>query len=571
MSTETHRREALGDIIVRRFALQPEDVAEARAEAEASSTHLELVLSQRGLVSDDQLAVGMGEYLQMPVVTLGHFTPHEELFHKVPQKLLTENHLLPIDSLGPCVTIATSDPFNVFARDALANYFGDDIQLLVAPQREIDAILHKHLSNGSGHLEDILRDVDAESQGIEIAPGDEEPDAEEILQVEDDAPVVRIVNSILTEALSTGASDIHIEPSSDSLLVRYRVDGILYDQPSPPKYMQWAIISRIKIIANLDIAERRLPQDGRFSINAPSRKVDVRVSLVPTAFGQKVVLRILDKLNLKPDIAALGLAPDDYEKLERAVHQSSGLILITGPTGSGKTTTLYSALQEINKTTVNVITIEDPIEYQLPRINQIQTQSSIGLTFAAGLRAVLRQDPDVVMVGEIRDSETASIAVQASLTGHLVLSTLHTNDAAGAVARLTHMGVETFLLSSSLIMSQAQRIYRKLCPACKQPDDIPWDTLHSHSIDCEQFEGAKLYRPVGCLHCKNIGFMGRDVLMEILEVDEEIQKLILEGCDANRIREVAVSKGMGTLLKEGLTRACRGWTSLEEVMRVTST
>ncbi len=354
-------------------------------------------------------------------------------------------------------------------------------------------------------------------------------------------------------------------------MVRYRIDGILYDQPSPPKYMQWAITSRIKIIARLDIAERRLPQDGRFTIRAHSRDVDVRASLIPTACGQKVVLRILDKLNLKPNMAALGLVPNDYEKLERAIHQASGLILITGPTGSGKTTTLYSALQEISSSKVNVITIEDPIEYQLPRINQIQAHPAIGLTFAAGLRSILRQDPDIVMVGEIRDRETASIAVQASLTGHLVLSTLHTNDAAGAVSRLTHMGVETFLLSSSLIMSQAQRIYRKLCPACKQPQEIPWDALQGEGIDCERFSGVTLYDAKGCLHCNYIGFMGRDAIMEILEVDEEIQDLILQGSDANHIRTLAISKGMATLREGGLTRAAGGETSLEEIMRITST
>jgi type IV pilus assembly protein PilB len=563
--------EALADVIIRRFGFTEESLADARSVAANTHTHLELVLADQGLVSDRQMAIGMGEYLHMPVISLTHFTPDEELLRKVPSQLLANLHALPLDKLDSHFTVAISDPFDVFTQDQLTSYLGRNIQYLIAPQRDIDNILQKHTMKAGGHLEEIIRDVNAAGEDIEITPGEDEPEIEEIVEVDDDAPVVRIVNSILGEALSSGASDIHIEPFADKLVVRYRIDGVLYDQPSPPKYMQWAITSRIKIIARLDIAERRLPQDGRFTIRAPSRNVDVRVSLIPTACGQKVVLRILDKLNLKSDMAALGLVPDDYEKLERAIHRSSGLILITGPTGSGKTTTLYSALQEISSPEVNVITIEDPIEYQLPRINQIQAHPSIGLTFAAGLRAVLRQDPDIVMVGEIRDRETAGIAVQASLTGHLVLSTLHTNDAAGAVARLTHMGVETFLLSSSLIMSQAQRIFRKLCPACKQPRELQWDALQRQGIDCERFAGVTLYHPAGCLHCNNIGFMGRDAIMEILEVDEELQDLILQGSDANHLRRVAVSKGMATLREGGLARAARGETSLEEIIRVTST
>ncbi len=571
MRSTNRGHEALADVIIRRFGLDEEIIADARSVAASTNTRLELVLADQGLVSDGQMAIGMGEYLHMPVISLAHFTPDEELLRRAPSQLLMDLHALPLDKLDAHVTVAIADPFDVFTQDELTNYLGHNIQFIIAPQRDIDNVLRSHTLEAGGHLEDIIRDVNADGEDIEITAGEDQPEIEEILEVDDDAPVVRIVNSILSEALSSGASDIHIEPFADNLVVRYRIDGVLYDQPSPPKYMQWAITSRLKIIAQLDIAERRLPQDGRFTIRARARNVDVRASLIPTACGQKVVLRILDKLNLKPDMAALGLAPNDYEKLERAVHQSSGLILITGPTGSGKTTTLYSALQEISSPAVNVITIEDPIEYQLPRINQIQAHPSIGLTFAAGLRAVLRQDPDIVMVGEIRDRETAGIAVQASLTGHLVLSTLHTNDAAGAVARLTHMGVETFLLSSSLIVSQAQRIYRKLCPACKQPREIPWDALQRQGIDCERFAGVTLYAPTGCLHCNYIGFMGRDAIMEILEVDEEIQDLILDGSDANHIRTVAISKGMATLREGGLTRAVRGETSLEEIMRVTST
>ena len=414
-----------------------------------------------------------------------------------------------------------------------------------------------------------MRDVNDANAEIQVASDDEDMGVEYMMSMQDDVPVVRIVNSMLIEALHRGASDIHVEPMESGLQVRYRVDGVLYDELSPPKYMQWAIISRLKIISNLDIAERRLPQDGRFTIRAPGRDVDVRVSMIPTVHGQKAVLRILDKLNLKPNIAALGLEPDDHAKVMRAIHRTSGLFLVTGPTGSGKTTTLYSALQELNDPGVNIITVEDPVEYQLPRINQIHARPSIGLTFASGLKSILRQDPDIIMVGEIRDGETASIAIQAALTGHLVLSTLHTNDAASAVARLIHMGVEPFLISSALVASQAQRIYRRLCRACRKRREIPWDVLSLHSIDSDLFRDAKLFAAKGCLRCGHIGYSGRESVMEILEVDEDIKELILREVSAAKLRDMAVSKGMLTLRDAGLQRVLKGITSVEEMLRVT--
>lgn len=563
-------REAVADILIARFGVGEEQLAEARQLAAASETRLELVLSELGLVTDAQMALAMAQYLEMPAISLANFTPNEELLHSLPSRIMKELHVIPLARWNSCFAVAMPDPFDVVALEELSELLDGDVVPYVAPRDEVTSLLQRYESDAGNRLEEVIRDVDGADLALDMGGGDDDINVDEMLETEGDVPVVRIVNSVLIEALHRGASDIHIEPMEKDMLVRYRIDGVLYDEPSPPKYMQWAITSRLKIIANMDIAERRLPQDGRFTIHAPGRDVDVRVSLIPTVHGQKAVLRILDKLNLKPNLAALDLDPADYDKLIRAVHQPSGLILVTGPTGSGKTTTLYSGLQELNEPTVNIVTVEDPVEYQLPRVNQVQTNSAIGLTFANGLRSILRQDPDVVMIGEIRDHETATIAVQAALTGHLVLSTLHTNDAAGAVARLVHMGVEPFLIASSLALSQAQRIYRRLCPACKRQREIPWDVLQQNSIDCDLFRSVKLYKPYGCLHCNHIGYSGREAAMEILEVDDEIRGQILSGATAAKIRETAVGKGMLTLREAGLRRVRKGITSIEEILRVTT-
>jgi type II secretory ATPase GspE/PulE/Tfp pilus assembly ATPase PilB-like protein len=353
--------------------------------------------------------------------------------------------------------------------------------------------------------------------------------------------------------------------------LRYRIDGVLYESPSPPKQLQSAITSRIKIMADLDIAERRIPQDGRFRIRALGKEVDIRLSLLPTVHGEKIVMRTLDKSSLAPSIAALGLDPGAHDSLVYAISQPHGLLLVTGPTGSGKTTTLYSCLQELNNADVNIITVEDPVEYQLGGINQVQTHASVGLTFAAALRSILRQDPDIVLVGETRDGETAGIAIQAALTGHLVLTTLHTNDAAGAVSRLLYMGIEPFMLASSLVMSQAQRLYRKLCSSCKRETEIPLDTLRANRLDAEKFEGVTFYGPTGCPKCGKLGYKGRGAIMEILLISDPIRQMILDNRDAAAIRVQAVKENMSTLLDVGLDRVRDGITSIEEAIRVAGT
>jgi type II secretory ATPase GspE/PulE/Tfp pilus assembly ATPase PilB-like protein len=374
----------------------------------------------------------------------------------------------------------------------------------------------------------------------------------------------------MVEALRKRASDIHVEPMEKSIRLRYRIDGLLYESPSPPKALQAAITSRVKIMSNLDIAERRVPQDGRFKVRAVGKEADIRVSLLPTIHGEKIVMRILDKTALAPSIEALGMEPAAQNDIMEALGQPHGMILVTGPTGSGKTTTLYSGLQELNKPGRNIITVEDPVEYQLAGINQVQVNADVGLSFADGLRSILRQDPDIVMVGEIRDGETASIGVQAALTGHLVLSTLHTNDAAGAIARLSQMGVEPFLLASSVIMTQAQRLYRRLCSACKRERSLPLDILKLHRIDPALFDGVETYEPAGCPKCSGLGYRGRGALMEILRVDDAIRNLILKEASGGDLAEAAVRGGMMTLRDVGFLRVRDGSTSIEEIIRVTS-
>ena len=439
---------------------------------------------------------------------------------------------------------------------------------MVAPEKDVADVLQKMVREPTQGLEDILRDV---GEG-DVEVGREKQDEvslEDMMESAEDAPVIRIVNSIMVEALRKHASDIHIEPMERVIRLRYRVDGVMYESHSPPKHLQSAIISRLKIMSNLNIAERRVPQDGRFKIRAMGKEADIRVSMLPTVHGEKIVMRILDKSALAANLGSLGLDPRSLDNLRFAIAQPHGMILVTGPTGSGKTTTLYSCLQELNQPDVNIITVEDPVEYQLMGINQVQTHSDVGLTFAAGLRSILRQDPDIVMVGEIRDGETASIAVQAALTGHLVLSTLHTNDAAGAIARLMFMGVEPFLLASSLIMTQAQRLFRKLCSVCKQPIQIPLETLRANHMDPELFKDMQFFGPRGCPKCGNTGYRGRGSIMEILLLNDAIRAMILKSANAGDIRDVAVKNGMLTLRDMGLFRVREGVTTLEEVLRVT--
>lgn len=560
----------LMEILAERFPLTEEALTEARLESEKSGTPVEDVLVNQGAVPADAMLLAKANYLEMTPVTFDGFHPDSSLVEMLPRATWAQLKMLPLCRTGKLLTVAVADPFNIMGIEQLKTQIEYQIMPVIADTKDLMGALEGAAKDSSIALEDILKDIEDDSE-LEVGHDATSADnLEEMLESAEDAPVVRIVNSILIEALRKHASDIHIEPMEKKIRLRYRVDGVLYENPSPPKGVQAAISSRIKIMSNLDIAERRIPQDGRFKIRALGKEVDIRVSYLPTVHGEKIVMRILDKTALAPSLEALGLDPKPFEDLQYAIGKPHGMLLVTGPTGSGKTTTLYSALQEVNTEDVNIITVEDPVEYQLAGINQVQTRAEVGLTFAAGLRSILRQDPDIVMVGEIRDGETASIAVQAALTGHLVLSTLHTNDAAGAIARMAYMGIEPFMLSSSLVMTQAQRLFRKLCPFCKQETALPAETLRLNHLKPEEFEDVTFFSAKGCPKCGGLGYKGRGALMEILLLDEEIKSLILKTAEANAIRQLAVEKGMATLRDVGLAKVRDGVTTIDEVLRVTS-
>jgi type IV pilus assembly protein PilB len=561
--------ERVVEILLKRHAIDEVVLENARQDAVKAGTRIEKLLVEKNVVSGAEMTLALSEYLKMPPMTLVHFTPSSDLLDLIPRENFQKHLMVPITRSGRMLTVALGDPFDVIGLEEIHSLTNLDIVPVVVPEKEVTELLQRFLKDTGQGLEDVIRDA---SEG-EVEVGLEQKNdvsLEEMLESAGDAPVIRIVNSIMIEAIRKKASDIHIEPMEKMIRLRYRIDGLLYESPSPPKSRQSAIISRIKIMSNMNIAERRVPQDGRFKIRAVGKEADVRVSILPTVHGEKVVMRILDKTSLAPSLSALGLDQKSYENLKYAIDQPHGMLLVTGPTGSGKTTTLYSALQELNKADVNIITVEDPVEYQLQGINQVQTHAEVGLSFAAGLRSILRQDPDVVMVGEIRDGETAAIAVQAALTGHLVLSTLHTNDAAGAVARLLYMGIEAFLLASSLVMTQAQRLFRKVCPACRREREAPMEILRLNHIDPKFFEGRTLYEAHGCPKCFNTGYKGRGALMEILLMDENIRALMLKDCSASAIRDQAVKNGMMTLRDIGLQKAKEGLTSIEEILMVTS-
>ena len=443
---------------------------------------------------------------------------------------------------------------------------------------EVEALLNaleakRQAANPMLAMENVMR---LDEEDLEVSGGKEEQQPETLdkaIENADGAPVIRMVNMIMLEALRTGASDIHFEAMEKVSRLRYRIDGELVERPAPPKALHDAVVSRIKILSELDIAERRVPQDGRFKIRALNKEVDIRVSILPTIHGEKVVMRTLDKSNLAPSLSALGLDPFAYEAMKYAIDQPHGIILVTGPTGSGKTTTLYSCLQDLNTPNVNIVTAEDPVEYELPGVNQVHVNQQVGLTFASVLRSVLRQDPDIVLVGEIRDGETADIAVKAALTGHLVLSTLHTNTAIGVIARLIDMGIQPFMLGSSLICAQAQRLFRRLCPVCKEPcTELDADVLRVNHIDPAFFEGATLFQPghnPNCPKCHGSGYKGRGAIMEVLPVSEAIRNLIIRGASAEELKAAAVKSKMVFLKEAGLGKVRQGVTSLQAALEVT--
>ncbi|MDO9543380.1 MAG: ATPase, T2SS/T4P/T4SS family [Kiritimatiellia bacterium] len=559
----------IGAILLRRNLIEPAQLQQIVNSAKADGKRLEEYLVEKKIISDTELTLVISEYLGMAPINLTHFTPDSQLLELIPAEKLRNAAAVPVAHVGKTLTVAFGDPFNTANIDEIQTLTGLKIEPLAASDHDVKEILQKFLEQVAPDLENMFKNMN-DSDEVEVGHEKlEEVSLDQMLESAEDAPIIRIVNSIMVEALRRRASDIHVEPMEKMLRLRYRVDGDLYEVPSPPKNMQSAIISRLKIMSEMDIAERRIPQDGRFNVKALGKEVDVRVSLLPLIHGEKIVMRILDKTSLAPSLSALGLDPKAYESLMYAISQPHGIILVTGPTGSGKTTTRYSFLQDLNKPDVNILTTEDPVEYQLQGITQVQINEDVGLTFAVALRAIIRQDPDIVLVGEIRDQETAAIAVKAALTGQLVLSTLHTNDASGAITRLRDMGIEAFLLSSSVVMAQAQRLYKKLCTVCRQPRELPLEYLRLNKLDPKCFEGAQIFEPKGCPKCGKTGFKGRNALMEVLMVDDAVRELILQNADAAKIREQGITNGMMTLKMVGLEKVKEGISSLEEILSVT--
>ena len=523
---------------------------------------------EKGLLTEDELLTSLSKKLRVPYVkNLEEEGLDPSLVSRVPIVFSKKHKVVPMKMEDGILTVATPDPLNYEPLDDLRLIIEcQEVRVVLSSEREVVRAINRFYEQSGDTPEEMIQSMDAESSDRILHELEETAD---LLDISDEAPVIKLVNLILFQAVKERASDIHIEPFQKELKVRYRIDGILYQRLDPPKRYQSAMISRLKVMAKLDIAEKRLPQDGRIPIKIADKDIDIRVSIIPTTFGERVVLRLLDKQSLLLGMGEIGLSPDKHQTLQDLISRSNGILLVTGPTGSGKTTTLYAALSQINSPDKNIITIEDPVEYQLWGIGQIQVNPKIGLTFAHGLRSVLRHDPDVILVGEIRDAETAEIAIQAALTGHLVFSTLHTNDAASAATRLVDMEIEPFLVASVVRAIVAQRLIRVICSECKEGYVPEPEMLKEVGITPEQLKGGKVYRGKGCPACSGTGYRGRTGIYEILLVSETIRQLIMKKADSVSIGRQAVEEGMKTLREDGARKIVEGITALEEVVRVT--
>ncbi|MCK6556713.1 type II secretion system ATPase GspE [Candidatus Binatia bacterium] len=561
---------SLESFLVEQGAISAETLEKAR-ERLRDGKGLGDVLQEMGAVDAGTWARALATHFGLPYVDtlpLSDDGPALELIRNLPINFAKRYLLLPVTTADDdAVVVATADPASIGALDDVRLLLRRPIRVVVAPAPVITDAINRIYDLASGSAHELMDGLDQERLDL-VATDLEEP--RDLLESDDEAPIIRLVNSLLFQAVKDRASDIHIEPFERDLTVRFRIDGVLYDILSPPKRFQPVIISRVKIMAGLNIAEKRLPQDGRIRIRLAGKDVDIRVSVVPTAYGERVVMRLLDKTSTVLHLEELGLQGAKHEAVSRLIRQSHGIVLVTGPTGSGKTTTLYACLAKINTSDKNIITIEDPIEYQLHGIGQIQVNPKIDLTFASGLRSILRQDPDVIMVGEIRDTETAEIAIQAALTGHLVFSTLHTNDSFGAMTRLLDMGIEPFLVSSSVIAVMAQRLVRRVCSACREAYRPTREELEEVGLTPQRAAGREIFRPgPGCPQCKKTGYRGRSGIHELLVVDDEIRGLVMKNSDAASIRRAATARGMNTLREDGAEKVLAGITTIEEILRVT--
>ncbi len=554
------------EALIQRGLLTEKQAENALSEQRSSGDPLYKVLERMGYLPPEEVLRTTAEILEVPFVSLADYAVDPDALQTLPAELAHELKVFPLFRIGDVLTVAMTDPGDIAVIDRIHAHTGLEVEPAVATEDDILSAIETHYGIPKAFdtsLDKVLQEI------VREQPEETASAAEELKAKAEEAPVIKLVNLIIAQAIRDRASDIHIEPEERHLRVRYRIDGVLHEAFQPPKHLQAAITSRIKILAQMDIAETRVPQDGRFQVRLDTREVDIRVSTLPTVHGENVVMRILDKSNIFLGLEDLGFLPDTLEKVKQMLSSAYGIILVTGPTGSGKTTTLYSALQSINSIEKNIITIEDPVEYRLPLIRQAQVNPKTGLTFAAGLRSILRQDPDVVMVGEIRDSETASIAVQAALTGHLVLSTLHTNDAPGAITRLTDMGVEPFLTASATLGVIAQRLVRKICPHCRVSYEPSPALLEELGIKPGN-RPIKLYRGEGCRHCKRTGYKGRIGIHEVMVMNDELRELVLKRVSSDVLRKAAIRHKMRTLRQDGLIKALRGITTVEEVVRVTN-
>ena len=561
--------ERIGELLVRENLLSADQLAKAREESRTKGGRLGAQITALGFLDESELTDFVAKQYGVPAVDLDEFEVEDAVIQLIPEEVATKHTVVPVNRAGSTLIVATSDPSNIFALDDIKFLTGYDIQPVVAAEEAIKRAIDRY-HDQSTSLDEVMGDFD--DSDIDLVHDDDEVDVSELAKASEDAPVVKLVNLVLTDAVKKAASDIHVEPYEKSFRVRYRIDGVLYEVMKPPMKLRNALTSRIKIMSELDIAERRLPQDGRIKLKmGRGREMDFRVSVMPTLFGEKIVLRLLDKSNLQLDMTKLGFESEQLGVFQKNIHQPYGMVLVTGPTGSGKTTTLYSALSELNLVSENLSTAEDPVEFNLTGINQVQMHEEIGLNFAAALRSFLRQDPDIIMVGEIRDFETAEIAVKAALTGHMVLSTLHTNDAPSTVNRLLNMGIEPFLVASSVNCIVAQRLARRVCEECRESDgEVTPETLIEAGMDEETARSFTPAKGAGCRACSDTGFKGRIAIYEVMALEEELKDFVLNGASALDLKREAIRLGMKTLRQSALGLLADGVTTFGEVLRVSA-
>jgi len=561
--------ERIGELLVKENLLTTEQLRKAREEARTKGARLGAQITQLGFLQESELTDFVAKQYGVPSVTLDEFEIDSAVIKLIPEEVALKHTVIPVNRAGSTLILATADPSNIFAIDDIKFLTGYNIEVVVAAEDAIKRAIDRYYEQTTS-LAEVMGDFD--DSGIEVIDDSDEVDVGELAKESEDAPVVKLVNLILTDAVKRTASDIHVEPYEKIFRVRYRIDGALYEVMKPPMKLKNAITSRMKIMAELDIAERRLPQDGRIKLKmGRGKEMDFRVSVLPTLFGEKVVMRLLDKSNLQLDMTKLGFEPEQLRVFKDCIHRPFGMVLVTGPTGSGKTTSLYSALSELNTMTENISTAEDPVEFNLQGINQVQMHEDIGLNFAAALRSFLRQDPDIIMVGEIRDFETAEIAVKAALTGHMVLSTLHTNDAPSTVNRLLNMGIEPFLVASSVNCILAQRLARKVCEECKEKDpEVVPEALVEAGLSPEEAREVTPVKGRGCKTCSDTGYKGRLAVYEVMELKEELKEFVLNGASATELKREAMRLGMTTLRRSALNKVREGITTLSEVFRVSA-